>query len=67
MSKYYQNELKFKINYSKNYLPKINNWAYIINLSDYKSNGTHWMPLYVNGDNVSYDDSFVVEYLPTEI
>ena len=28
---------------------------------------THWKALYVNGDNVTYFDSFGVEYIPKEI
>ena len=29
--------------------------------------GCHWMGLYVNGDNITYIDSFVVEYILKEI
>ena len=29
--------------------------------------GTHWLALYVNGDNVTYCDSFGVEYIPKEM
>ena len=36
-------------------------------LDEYKSIGTHWIALYVNGDNVTYFDSFRVEYIPKEI
>ena len=43
------------------------NDAYVINLDKYKSIETHWMAVYVNGGNVTYFDSFVVEYLPKEI
>ena len=35
--------------------------AYVINLDEFKSIGTHWMALYVNGNNVIYFDSFSVE------
>ena len=28
-----------------------------------KSVGTRWTPFYVNGDNVVYIDSFIVEYI----
>ena len=41
--------------------------AYVMNLDEYKSLGTNWIVLYVNGDNVTYVDSFGVEYIPTEI
>ena len=33
--------------------------AYVINLDEYKSIGTHWIALYVNAKNVSYFDSFI--------
>ena len=31
-----------------------------MNLDEYKSIGTHWIVLYVDGDNVTYFDSFGV-------
>ena len=36
---------------SKNNLPKIKDGAYVINLDEYESTGTHWIALYVNGNN----------------
>ena len=53
--------------YSKNNLPKIKNGAYVIDLDEYKSVGTHWIALYVNANNVVYFDSFGVEHIPKEI
>ena len=38
-----------------------------INLDKFKSIGTHWIALYVNTENVTYIDSFGVEYVPKEI
>ena len=35
--------------------------ASVINLDEYKSIGTHWIARHVNGDNVTYFDSFGVE------
>ena len=60
----YQNESKFKEVNSGNNSPKIKDGAYMINLYEYESVGTHWIALYVNGDNVTYFDSFGVEYIP---
>ena len=57
---YYQNEPRFKGVYSENNLPKTKDGPYVINLSDYKSIGTHCIALHVNGDNVTYLDSFEV-------
>ena len=78
IQKYYQNELRFNGVYSRNDLPvaavpapthaaQIKDGAYVINLEEYKSIGTHWVALYVNGNNVKYFESFEVEYNPKEI
>ena len=42
IQKYYENEPKFNGVYSRNNLSKIKDGAYIINLDEYKSIGTHW-------------------------
>ena len=49
--KYYQDEPKFNGVYSGNSLPKIKHGAYVINLDEFKSIGTHRIALYVNGNN----------------
>ena len=67
IQKYYQNEHKFNGVYWRNNLPKIKDGAYVINLDEVKSIGTHWMALYVNGNNVIYFDSFAVEHILKEI
>ena len=67
MQKYYQNEPKFNVVYSRNNLPKIKDSAYIINFDEYESTGTYWIALYVNAENVTYFDSFGVELIPEEI
>ena len=36
-------------------------------INEYKSIGTQWIALHVNGDNVTYSDCFRVEYIPEEI
>ena len=38
-----------------------------INVGQYESVGTHWLALYVNGDNITYFDSFGLEYIPKEV
>ena len=54
-------------------LPEIKDGAYVINLDEFKSIGTHRIALYVNGNNrsASYDtiyfDSFWVENILNEI
>ena len=70
IQKYYQNEPKFDGVYSRNNLSKIKDDAYVINLDEYESTGTHWIALNVNGNNkrtfydAIYFDSFGVEHIP---
>ena len=52
--------------YSRNNLPKIKHETYVINLVEYKSIGTHWIALCVNGNNVIYFENFGVEYIQKE-
>ena len=67
IQKYYQNEPKFNGIYSRNNLSKIKDGAYIVNLDEYQSIGSHWIALYVNSKNIRYFDSFGVEHIPKEI
>ena len=66
-------KLTFSGVYSRNTLLKIMDEAFVINLDEYKSIGTHQKALYINGDNgkASYDgtnfDSFRLEQIPKEI
>ena len=53
--------------YSRNNLHKAKDGAYVINLDEYKSIGTHWIALYVNGNNAISFDSFGVEHISKEI
>ena len=64
--KYYEYEPKFNGVYSRNNLSKIKGGAYIINLDEYESIGTHWIALYANAKNLTYFDSFEVEHIPKE-
>ena len=70
IQKYYENVPKFNDVYSRNSLLNTEDEAYTINLDEYKSTGTHWIALYVNGNNrsasydVTYFGSFGVEYIP---
>ena len=53
--------------YSRNNLPNIKDGAYVINLDEFKSIGTHWIALYVNVNNATYLDSFGVEHIIKKI
>ena len=48
-------------------ITKIKNGAYVINLGEYKSLGTLWIALCVNGNNVTYLDGCGVEHISKEI
>ena len=67
IQKYYQNEPRFNDFCFRNYLPKIKDGAYIINLDQYSNIGTHWVALYVQNNNVTNFDIFGVEHIPKEI
>ena len=73
IQRYYQNEPKFDGAYSRNNLPKIKDGTYVINPNEFKSIGTYWIALYVNGNNrrayynALYFDSFGVEHIPKAI
>ena len=67
VQKYDQNEPRCNGVYSTNNSSKIQDGAYVINLDVCESIGTHWIALYVNAENITYFDSFGVEYIPKEI
>ena len=68
IQKYYQNEAKFNGVYSSDNLPnKIKDMVYVINLDEYFDIGTPWVALYVKNNDITYFDSFDVEYIPKEI
>ena len=67
IQKYYRKEPKFNGVYSRNNLPTIKDEAFVMNLDEYKSIGTHWIALYVNAENVTYFDGFGVENIPKDI
>ena len=52
IQKYYQNKSRFNGLCSRNKLPEIKDGAFVINLNEYKSIRTHWIALYVNGNNM---------------
>ena len=40
---------------------------YVINLDEHSDIGTHWIPLYVLNNDVTYFESFGVDHIPKEI
>ena len=68
IQEYYQNEPRFNGVLSRDNLPNtIKNGAYLINLDEYRDNGTHWVALHVNNKTIIYFDSFGVEHIPKDI
>ena len=45
-------------------LPKIKDGAYVINLNEFKSIGSHWIAFYVNDNNrsASYDAIYLYSF-----
>ena len=66
IQRYYQNEPKFMDLYFRNNLLKIKDGAYVINLDEDKSIGTHYVTTYVENDVAKYFDNFCIEYIPKE-
>ena len=67
IQKYCKSERKFNGVYSRNNLLKIKDGAYVINLGEFKSIGTHCIALCVNGNNIIYFDSFGIEHISKEV
>ena len=67
IQKYDQNEPRVNGIYLRGNLTETKDGAYIVNLDEYSDIGTHWVPLYVQNDNVTYFNSFGVEHIPNEI
>ena len=67
IQKVYQIESKFDSVYSRYNLPNIKDEAYVINLNEFKSIGTHWIVLYANDKNIIYFHSIWVEHILKEI
>ena len=63
IQKSYPNKPKFNGLYSRNNLPKLKDGTYVINLEKYKSIGTYQIALNVDGDIVTYYDSFEAEQI----
>ena len=53
IQKYYPSKSKFNSVYSRSNWPKTKDGACVINLDEFKSVGTYWAALYVNGYNAN--------------
>ena len=54
IQKNYQKEPRFNCGFLRNNLPKIKDGAYVVNLDEYKSVGSHQITLHANGFNVIF-------------
>ena len=63
----YQIKSKLNGDFSRNNPPKIMDRAYVINFDECKSIKIHWVALHVDGDNITYFNSFGVENISKEI
>ena len=67
LQRYYQNKPRFIAVYTRHNLSEVKDGVFVINRDHYKPVGTHKIALYVNGNNVTYSDSFCTEYISKEI
>ena len=73
IQKYYKNKPRFNGVFSRNNLPeynfikKIKDGAYIINLDEHANVGTHWIALFCKKNEIVCFDSFGVEHISEEI
>ena len=67
IQKHYQIQPRFNGVYSRNNFKTIKDGAYVVNLDEYSDNGTHWITLYIQNNDVTYFDVFRVEHIPKEI
>ena len=62
IQRYYRNEPRFNIAYSRNNLPKtIKDGAYVINLDEYADVGTHWIVLFCSRSEIVYFEHVLEE------
>ena len=64
---YFNYEPRFNGVSSRNNLPRIKDGAYIINLDNENSKGTHWVSSFIDRNTAVYCYSFWIEYIPQEV
>ena len=67
IQKHYQNEPKRNRVFSQNNLSKLKDRTCVIKHDEFKPVETHWIALYLSGNNVTFFDSFGAAYIPREI
>ena len=67
ITNYFKYEVRINGVFSRNNWPRIKDGAYVINLDDRNSKGTHWVSLFIDKNIAIYFDSFGIEYIPQEV
>ena len=67
ITNYFKYEPRFNEVFSRNNLHRIKDGAYLINLDDKNSKGTHWVSLFIDRSTGVHFDSFGIEYVPQEV
>ena len=65
--KYLHYEPRFNSAFSRNNLPRIKDGTYVINVDNKKSDGTHWVSLFIVTNPTLFFDSFEIKYIPQEV
>ena len=66
ITKYSNYRPRFHNIFSRDNLPRINDNAYAINLDDKQSNGTHWVPLFIDKNTAVQFNSIWTGYNPQD-
>ena len=67
VSKVSENDCRFNGVFSRKHLPRINDGAYVINLDDKNSKGTHRVSLFIDRNTAIYFNSFGTEHILQEV
>ena len=67
ITNYFNNDPKFNGVFLRKNLHRIKDEAYVINLDNKNSKGTHWVSLFIDRNIALYFDSFAIEYIPLDV
>ena len=67
ITNYFNYEPKFNGAFSRNNLSRIKDGAYVMNLDDKNSKGTHWISSFIDRNAAVYFVSFLIQYIPSEV
>ena len=67
ITNYFYDKPRFNVVFSRNNLPRIKDWAYVINLDGRNGKGTHWISLIIHNDVAISFNYFGIEYIPQEV